>query len=100
MTSSLPRPIRTAFLLPALLAATAVVLGGLAGVLLGFTALLLTLDRLLDRTYAGASMVDPEHRFAALVRQHRRAALAQRLRRRPAGGDELAYLPVDAGWAA
>jgi xanthosine utilization system XapX-like protein len=89
----------TAFLLPALLAAAAVALAGLAGVLLGFTALALALDRLLDRTATGASVIDAEQTFGALARRRRRAALARRLSRRPAC-DELTYLPVDAGWAA
>jgi hypothetical protein len=100
MTFSLRRPVPTTFLLPVLLAAAAVVVAGLAGVLLGFTAILLTIDRLLDRTLEGSNIAVADSNFAALTRQRRRAVLARRIRRRPASGDELAYLPVDAGWAA
>jgi hypothetical protein len=98
MSTSLPRPIRTTFLLPALLAAAAIAVQGLAGILLAFTAVLLVIDRLLDRTFAGSRMIDPQDSFRALVRERRRATLVRRLRGGPP--DALAYLPVDAGWAA
>jgi hypothetical protein len=98
MSPTLRRPVPTAFLLPALLAAAAVVIAGLAGVLLGFTAVALALDRLLDRTVIGAGLTDAESTFSALARRRRRTTVVRRLRRRPP--DELAYLPVDAGWAA
>jgi hypothetical protein len=93
MTPSLRRPVATAFLLPALLAAASVALAvavaGLAGLLLGFVAVMLAIDRALDRVGTGPSSVDAERVFATLARQRRR---------RPLG--ELSYLPVDAGWAA
>jgi hypothetical protein len=98
MTSSLRRPLPTAFLLPVLLAAAAVAVAGLAGVLLGFTAIALAIDRLLDRFAAGTSLTEADSTFRSLTRRRRRAALAGRVRRRPA--EELTYLPVDAGWAA
>jgi hypothetical protein len=95
---TLRRPFPTHFLLPVLLAAAAVAVAGLGGVLLGFTAVALLLDRLLDRTVVGSGVTDAETIYRGLARRRRRVALARRLRRRPA--DELAYLPVDAGWAA
>jgi hypothetical protein len=95
---TLRRPLPTHFLLPVLLAAAAVAVAGLGGVLLGFTAVALLLDRLLDRTVVGSGVTDAETIYRGLARRRRRVALARRLRRRPA--DELAYLPVDAGWAA
>jgi hypothetical protein len=95
---TLRRPFPTHFLLPVLLAAAAVAVAGLGGVLLGFTAVALLLDRLLDRTPVGSGVTDAETLYRGLARRRRRVALARRLRRRPA--DELAYLPVDAGWAA
>ena len=88
MTFSIRHP--TPFVLPTLLAAASVALAvavaGLAGMLLGFIAVLVAVDRLLDRTSSGSSTVDAEQAFAALARGRRRAPLA--------------YLPVDAGWAA
>jgi hypothetical protein len=95
---TLRRPLPTHFLLPVLLAAAAVAVAGLGGVLLGFTAVALLLDRLLDRTVVGSGVTDAETLYRGLARRRRRVALTRRLRRRPV--DELAYLPVDAGWAA
>src|SRR4051794_15706830 len=95
------RPLHvTSFLLPGLLLAAGIALGGLALVLLAFVAVLVALDRILDRTvgFSGWSMVEAEHTYRRLIRQRRRAELAARLRRRPA--DHLGYLAVDAGWAA
>jgi hypothetical protein len=79
----------------ALLAVAAAVTGGLSGVLLGFFAALLLIDRLLDRVMgpaAGAGSLEAEHAFKHLAHQRRRAARS--------GGGDLAYLPEDSGWAA
>ncbi len=73
---------------PAALAAAAVagtiVAGGLLGFLIGFSAVLVLIDRLLD--FGGTSVTGAEHAF-------KRAS-----RRRPA--EPLAYLADDTGWAA
>jgi len=104
-----PRPSRrTGFrslrplLVPAPLAAGAVAAGGVPGVLLGFVAALLLLDRLLDRVIGvtGASRLEAEHRFHRLGRERRLAELERRLRRRPPDGDDLVYLAMDSGWVA
>jgi hypothetical protein len=97
----LPRSSWT-LLAPALLAVAAVVAGGLGGLILGFAAVVLALDRLLDRLIglAGSGSMQAEYRFDRLARERRHAALARRLRRRPAVADELAYLDEEAGWAA
>ena len=85
-----------AFLLPGLLAAAAVAVGGVPGFLAAFAAALLAIDRVLDR--AGARMPDADGTFARLARERRRAELRGRLRRRPVA--QLAYLADDLGWAA
>jgi hypothetical protein len=84
------------------LAAVAGVVGGVLGVLIGFLAVLILLDRFLDR-FAGAAglqALEAEHVFLRLSHERRRAAMARRLYRRPAGYDDLAYLADDSGWAA
>jgi hypothetical protein len=90
----------TPFLLPALLLAAGLALGGLALMLLVFTAGALTIDRVLDRTvgFAGWGLVEAEHAYRRVARQRRRDELAQRLRRRPA--PTLRHLVTDTGWAA
>jgi hypothetical protein len=83
-------------LVPAgVLAVAAAITGGLSGVLLGFFAALLVIDRLLDRVMgsAGSGSMEADRAFRRLVHERRRAA------RRPGGG-ELAYLAEDTGWAA
>jgi hypothetical protein len=83
-------------LVPAgLLAVAAAMTGGLSGVLLGFFAVLLVIDRLLDRVLgsAGSGSLEADHVFRRLAHERRRAA------RRPGGG-ELAYLAEDTGWVA
>src|SRR3954465_13264481 len=82
-------------LVPAgLLAIAAAVTGGLAGVLLGFFAALLLIDRLLDRLIGatGAGALEADHAFKRLVHERRRAARK--------GSGDLVYLPEDRGWAA
>jgi hypothetical protein len=93
-------PLAASFLLPTLLLAAGLALGGLAFVLLLIVAALITLDRVLDRTigFGGWSLIEAEHTYRRLARQRRRAELAQRLRRRPE--QTLRYLPTDTGWAA
>lgn len=81
--------------LPAgVLGLAAALTGGLSGVLLGFFAVLLVIDRLLDRVIAptGSGSLEADHAFRRLAHERRRAA------RR--GGGELVYLPEDAGWVA
>jgi hypothetical protein len=88
-------------LLPAgVLAVLAPVIGGLMGVLIGFTAALLLLDRLLDRVFGRVGLGTPEaeHAFRRLAHEHSRASIERRLRHRPADSDDLAYLPEDRGW--
>jgi hypothetical protein len=71
-------------IVPALMAPCAVVIGGVPGFLLAFTAAVVAIDRALD--FGGTRMLGAEDAF-------RRAT-----RRRSAGS--LAYLADDAGWAA
>ena len=78
-------------LLPLGLAAAAVLAGGLPGFMLGFTAVLLAVDRLLDAS--GATSPRADRAFARLSRDRR-----GRLRRR--SSPPLEYLPDDTGWAA
>jgi hypothetical protein len=93
-------PLATTFLLPTLLLAAGLALGGLALVLLVFTAIALTIDRVLDRTigFGGWSLVEAEHAYRGLARRRRRAEIAARLRHRDPR--TLRYLPTDTGWAA
>jgi len=93
-------PLATSFLLPTLLVAAGLALGGLALVLLVFTAVAIAIDRVLDRTigFAGWSLIEAEHAYRRLTRQRRRAELAARLRHR--SDPTLRYLPTDTGWAA
>jgi len=88
------------FLLPTLLLAAGVALGGLAFVLLAFAAVAITIDRVLDRTigFGGWSLIEAEHAYRRLARRRRRAELAARLRRREHA--TLRYLATDSGWAA
>jgi hypothetical protein len=71
--------------LPAPLLAGALVVGGLPGVIVGFFAVLLAIDRLLERlaSFTGWGMFAAERRFVALTRRHRRDDLLRRLRRLP-----------------
>ena len=71
------------FVLPAALGGSAVVVGGVAGFLLGFVGALIGIDRALG--FAGVSRIEAERAY-------------RRIARRRAGA--LAYLPDDAGWAA
>jgi hypothetical protein len=77
-------------LVPAgVLAVAAAATGGLLGLLLGFVAALLAIDRLLDRVIGplgGGGSLEAEHAF-------------RHLRRRRSAGD-LTYLPEDRGWVA
>src|SRR3954451_11918134 len=77
-------------LVPAgVLAVAAAETGGLLGLLLGFVAALLAIDRLLDRVIGplgGGGSFEAERAFRHLRR------------RRPAG--DLTYLPEDSGWVA
>lgn len=76
------------WLLPAPLLAAAVVIGGIPGVILGWIALLLGIDRLLDRLGLGRSGADEADRaFRRLTRKRRR-------------GPPLEYLAEDEGWVA
>jgi hypothetical protein len=82
-------------LVPAgLLALAAAVVGGLSGVLLGFFAVLLLIDRVLDRLIStpGAGSMEAEHAFKRLAHERRRAARH--------GCGDLVYLPEDRGWVA
>jgi hypothetical protein len=90
-------------LVPAgLLAIAAAVTGGLAGVLLGFFAALLLIDRLLDRLIGstGSGALEAEQAFRRLCHQRRRAAMERRMRGIAADREDLAYLAEDSGWAA
>jgi hypothetical protein len=93
-------PLATSFLLPTLLLAAGLALGGLALVLLVFTAVAIAIDRLLDHTigFGGWSLIEAEHAYRRLARQRRRAEIVARLRHREA--HRLRYLATDTGWAA
>ena len=71
------------FLLPVGLAGGAVLAGGVPGFLLGFTAAILAIDRLLD--LGGAKTVGADQAFRRLARRR---------------GPALEYLADDTGWAA
>lgn len=94
---------RAASLLPPALLLCAVVatllaLGGTAAVLAGFFALVLAIDRALpndDAAQPGAELT-----FRRLLRERRRAALGQRLRRGALAEQRLLHLSEDEGWAA
>ena len=79
---------RRSLLLPAPLAAAAVVIGGIAGFFLGFVAVLLWIDRLLDRLLGGSgtSRIEAERAFRRLGRERRDA--------------DLVYLAMESGPAA
>jgi hypothetical protein len=82
-------------LVPAgVLGLAAALTGGLSGVLLGFFAALLLIDRVLDRLIGptGAGSLEADHAFRRLAHERRRAA------RR--GQGELDYLPEETGWVA
>jgi hypothetical protein len=64
---------------------TAVLAGGVPGFLIGFTAVLVAVDRLLD--LGGSTVTGAEHAFT-------------RARRRARRGSPLPYLADDTGWAA
>jgi hypothetical protein len=86
---------------PALLGATAVATGGLAGVIIGFVAALLAIDRLLDHLGGfGRGTAEAERSFARLARRRRGASLARRLHQGARGAKGLAYLADDSGWPA
>jgi hypothetical protein len=89
-------------LLPAALVAVAVLTGGVPGVILGFVAVLLAVDRWLDHLVgsAGWGPAAADRTFLRLDRERRRAALARRVRHRPPDDAGLAYLAEDEGWAA
>jgi hypothetical protein len=76
------------WLLPAPLAAAAVVVAGIAGFFLGFVAVLLWIDRLLDRLLGGGgtTRVEAERAFRRLSRRRREA--------------DLSYLAMESGPAA
>jgi hypothetical protein len=81
---------------------TALIAGGLSAVILVFLAVVVLIDRLLDRMvgFTGWGMFEAEGRFQQMIRQRRHAALMRRLRRRPVEGDRLELLVEDVGWAA
>jgi hypothetical protein len=83
---------RRPLLVPALLGVLAWVTGGIAGIILGFGAVLLAIDRLLDR-FPGWGAPAAERSFDRLAREHRYAARAHR-------AAPLRYLAEDTGWAA
>lgn len=71
-------------ILPALMVPCAVVLGGVPGFLVGFTAVALAIDRALD--FGGTKMLAADDAFKRVTRGRRSA--------------KLAYLPDDTGWVA
>jgi hypothetical protein len=74
----------------AVLAAVALVIDGIVGFLLGFTAALLLLDRALPVT--GVLFGDAQRAYGRLARERRLAAIGRRLKRRPADADRLPCL--------
>jgi hypothetical protein len=98
MTARALRPLA----LPAALAIAGVVLGSTPGLILVFFAVLLVIDRLLDRVagFTGWGMFEAERTFKRLMRERRRGEIRRRLARAPEERDQLPYLPDDEGWAA
>ena len=74
----------------AVLAAVALVIDGIVGFLLGFSAALLILDRALPVT--GVLFGEAQRAYGRLARERRRAGVGRRLRRRPADEDWLPCL--------
>jgi hypothetical protein len=74
----------------AVLAAVALVIDGIVGFLLGFTAALLLLDRALP--VAGVLFGDAQRAYGRLARERRLATARRRLKRRPALEDQLPCL--------
>jgi hypothetical protein len=91
------RPLRPLLMLAAVVGAL-VLLGGTAAVIVGFFAVVLTLDRALPD--AGAAMLDAELRFRQLARERRHDALRRRLRLGPPGERRLLYLSEHERWTA
>jgi hypothetical protein len=85
-------------LLVSAVVATLIALGGTAAVIAGFFALVLALDRALPKD--NVALPDAERTFRRVLRERRRAALAQRLRRRAPAEQRLLHLSEDVGWAA
>jgi hypothetical protein len=90
MTLRLHSPLRTAVLLPGLLLAAGIALGGLALVLLAIVAAMIAVDRVLAHTvgFAGWHAVDADADYRRVTRGRRRKT------------EPLLYLPTDTGWAA
>jgi hypothetical protein len=89
-----------AFAIPALLLIGALLVGGVLGIIAGFVAALLVLDRWLERLSgrSGARMPEARAHFVRMTRERRRAARGWRRRSRPP--DQLTYLALETGWAA
>jgi hypothetical protein len=80
------------------LVAAALILRRLPGVVLGLTAILLVLDRVVGFSPWGTAEAD--RRFAQLTGERRRAAVSRRLFGRRAESGRLAYLEESSGWAS
>jgi hypothetical protein len=76
----------------------AVVLGRLPGIVLGLTALLLVLDRVVG--FSPWGIAEADRRFAQLLGERRRATVRHRLSSRRAESAGLAYLEEATGWAS
>jgi hypothetical protein len=74
----------------AVLAAVALVIDGIVGFLLGFTAALLLLDRALPVT--GVLFGDAQRAYGRLARERRLAAIGRHVKRRPPEADRLPCL--------
>jgi hypothetical protein len=87
---------------PLVLLAAAIALGGLGGILIGFLAGLIAADRILERFTGvmGWDWIDADRRFRRLARQRRRARLTSRVQRDASDRLRLPYLPDDEGWVA
>ena len=76
----------------------ALVLGRLPGIVLGLSALLLVIDRMVGFTPWGVA--ESDRRFAHLIGERRRAAVGRRLLGRRAEPSRLDYLDEGSGWAS
>jgi hypothetical protein len=88
------------FAVPVALLAVALATGGIPGIVAGSLAVLLAIDRMLDRavTFTGWGVFEAERRYRRAARARRADALLRRVRRLPP--PRLEYLAEDTGWAA
>ncbi len=92
------RPGAAFLVLVVVLVVAAVIVGHAAGVIRGFVALLLVLDRVIG--FSPWGVAEAERRFAQLMAERRRAAVRRRLSSRRVERAPLDHLDEDSSWAS